>query len=274
MRACSLTLDSVFPNGASEADLLEIYRPRPGLPFTAMKFADGTRRLMWTTFTSQQIDIAVHHPEGKAYLSGILRTFARNGIRMIRLDAAGYAIKKPGTSCFMIPEVFDFIRELTDEAHHLGIEVLVELHGHHLDQIAVAKQVDRVYDFALPPLLLHALFMGTARYLKRWLGISPRNAITVLDTHDGIGIIDIGAAGEGKPALVPDDDLDRLVETIHEKCDHQSRQATGTVSSNLDLYQINCTYYDALGRSDRDYLIARAVQFFCPGVPRSIMVAY
>ncbi len=76
---------------------------------------------------------------------------------MIRLDAVGYAIKKPGTSCFMIPETFAFIAELTSQARALGIEVLVEIHSHYLKQIEIARQVDWVYDFALPPLVLHAL---------------------------------------------------------------------------------------------------------------------
>jgi sucrose phosphorylase len=58
------------------------------------------------------------------------------------------------------------------------------------------------------------------------------------------------------------------VETIHEKSGGQSRSATGQAASNLDLYQVNCTYYDALGRNDRDYLIARAIQFFAPGIPQ------
>ena len=126
--------------------------------------------------------------------------------------------------------------------------------------------------FALPPLILHALFNKTARYLKAWLAICPRNAVTVLDTHDGIGVIDIGAAleadGSELPGLIPSHELDALVETIHEKSGGQSRSATGNAASNLDLYQVNCTYYDALGRNDRDYLIARAIQFFAPGIPQ------
>ncbi|MFM2119131.1 MAG: hypothetical protein RL722_599, partial [Pseudomonadota bacterium] len=80
-----LTYDSVFPQGATEAELLAIYRPRPGLPFTFAALADGSKRLLWTTFTGQQVDIDVSHPQGQAYLDGILKTFAANGIRMVRL---------------------------------------------------------------------------------------------------------------------------------------------------------------------------------------------
>ena len=266
-----LGLDDVFPNGATEADLLAVYRPRPGMPCTVVPLNNGKRRLLWTTFTPSQLDINVLHPQGAAYLQGILQTFADNGIRMVRLDAVGYAIKKPGTSCFMLPETFDFIGAFAAQARALGIEVLVEIHAYHQRQIEIARQVDWVYDFALPPLVLHALFFHTSAPLKRWVAMRPNNALTVLDTHDGIGIIDIGADAadrSGRPGLVPPAELDALVERIHANSGGSSRQATGAAASNLDLYQVNCSFYDALARNDAAYLLARAIQFFMPGVPQ------
>ncbi len=266
-----LTLGAVFPTGATEEQLLKIYRPRPGLPFTYAILRNGEKRILWTTFTPKQVDIDVRHPQGVAYLRSILQAFRDAGITMIRLDAAGYAIKQPGSSCFMIPETYAFIGELSREANAMGIEVLVEIHSYYREQIAIAQRVDRVYDFALPPLILHALFNRTARALRAWLEISPRNCITVLDTHDGIGIVDVGADPAdrtGRPGLIPPAEIDALVETIHANSGGQSRQATGAAANNLDLYQVNCTYYDALGRDDTAYLIARAIQFFAPGVPQ------
>ena len=266
-----LTMDSIFPNGATETDLLTIYRPRPGLPFSYATLNNHQKRLLWTTFSKQQIDINVMHPQSKEYLQSVLRTLHDNGISMVRLDAIGYAVKKPGTSCFMIPETFAFIEYLTQQAAALEIEVLLEVHSHFRRQIEIARQVDRVYDFALPPLVLHAIFNQTARYLKQWLEISPRNAITVLDTHDGVGVIDIGVDSsdpQDGPGIIPTEELDALVEKIHTNTKGQSRLATGAAASNLDLYQVNCTFYDALGRNDRDYLLARAIQFFVPGVPQ------
>jgi len=263
-----LTYDRVFPHGATEAELLRIYRPRPGLPFTYTTLATGEKRLLWTTFTPQQIDIDVTHPEGKAYLDAILARFHAAGIRAIRLDAVGYAIKKPGTSCFMIPETFRFIDALTAQARALGIEVLVEVHSHYKRQVEIARQVDWVYDFALPPLVLHALYKADAAPLAAWLAVRPQNSITVLDTHDGIGVIDVGADGPENPGLLEQGDIHDLVETIHERSHDQSRQATGAAANNLDLYQVNCTYFDALGRDETLYLMARALQFFVPGIPQ------
>jgi sucrose phosphorylase len=266
-----LTRERVFPNGATAAELACIYRPRPGLPFTEVALECGEQAVLWSTFTSQQIDIDVFHAEGARYLNGILQQLAANGVSMIRLDAAGYAVKKAGSRCFMLPETMDFIGDFARRARQIGIEVLVEVHAHFQRQIEIARQVDWVYDFALPPLLLHAFEFGTSQHLASWIRLRPVNCLTVLDTHDGIGIIDIGAetaAGAELPGLVPPAQLDQLVEKIHRNSGGGSRLATGAAASNLDLYQVNCTYYDALGRDDQRYLVARAIQFFLPGIPQ------
>ena len=262
--------ENVFPDGIEEADLRRIYRPRPQNPFNEFTLDNGSQRLLWSTFSADQIDIDVRSRDGRAYLSSILEKFARHGVGLVRLDAVGYAVKTPGTSCFMTPETFDFIGDLTREVHGLGMEVLVEIHSHYAAQIEIAKRVDWVYDFALPPLILHALLGGTAAELKRWFEISPRNAITVLDTHDGIGVIDIGPASPVDPAsgLLDAASINSLVETIHENSGGESRAATGAAADNLDLYQVNCTYFDALGRDETLYLLARLIQFFAPGIPQ------
>jgi sucrose phosphorylase len=263
-----LTYDRVFPGGAREQDLVRIYRPRPGLPFTSVTPQSNQKRLLWTTFTPQQVDIDVEDPQGRAYLSAILKRFQSSRVRMVRLDAVGYAIKKAGTSCFMIPETYRFIESLGSEAHHLGMEVLVEIHSHYLQQLEIARRVDWVYDFALPPLILHSLSSRNSRALGDWLRVRPNNAVTVLDTHDGIGVIDVGAGREGEPGLLTPEEIDALVEAVHSRSGGQSRLATGAAANNLDLYQVNCTFYDAVGRRGHEYLVARAIQFFVPGIPQ------
>ena len=262
-----LNYNTVFPTGATEADLLSIYRPRPSLPFTMVKLNDGSTKLIWTTFTSNQIDIDVNSEIGIKYLEGILDTFQKGGVKMIRLDAAGYAIKEKGTSCFMIDETYEFIDKLTKKAKEKGIEVLVEIHSYYKTQIEIAKRVDYVYDFALPVLVLDTLFNKNASSLKKWLKVSPRNAITVLDTHDGIGIVDVGAEGDN-PGLIEGAILSKIVDQMHINSKGNSLKATGGAASNLDLYQVNCTYFDALGGDEKAYLMARAIQFFVPGIPQ------
>jgi sucrose phosphorylase len=265
-----LTFGSVFPAGASEADLLRVYRPRPGMPFTPIRYADGRRRMVWTTFTSAQLDLDVAHPRTRDYLYGILARLAENGVRLVRLDAVGYAVKTAGTSCFMTAGTLAFIAELSAHAHSLGLRVLSEVRSHYLHQLEIAPHVDRVYDFAIPSLLLHALFTGEDRRLRRWLEIRPANAVTVLDTHDGIGIVDVGPdrADPSVAGLLDRGEIDVLVERIHANSGGTSIRATLATGSNAETYQVNCTMYDAVARDDRRYLLARALQFFVPGVPQ------
>jgi sucrose phosphorylase len=265
-----LTLSAVFPAGATEEQLLQVYRPRPGLPLTPVTLRDGSRRLLWTTFTNRQADLDVRHEQTRSYLTQVIERLADSGVAMLRLDAVGYAVKTPGTSCFMTPDTFDFIDEITALARRCGVEVLVEVHSHYQRQVEIGRRVDWVYDFAVPPLVLHALFAGDSKPLRRWLDVRPHNAVTVLDTHDGIGVVDVGADAND-PALaglLEAEQLDALVERIHANSGGTSRRATGSAASNVDLYQVNCTYYDALGRDDRRYLLARLVQFFLPGIPQ------
>ena len=266
-----LAFDKVFPRGATERELLSVFRQSSTLPFTLTTLPDGERRVLWTTFTARQIDIDVESAAGQAYLDAILETFSRHGVRMIRLDAVGYAIKRAGSSCFLIPETYAFVDRLVERAHQFGVEVLAEIHSHNRDQIEMARHVDYVYDFALPPLLLHAFHFRTARHLQRWIAIRPRNALTVLDTHDGIGMIDIASDSQDPrqfPGLVPDSELRDVIEAVHEQTRGESRAASGVAAANVDENQVNTTFYDALGANDLKYLLARALQFFLPGVPQ------
>ena len=187
-----LTMSSVFPNGATEEDLAGIYRPRPGLPFTHYKFA-GKTRLVWVSFTPQQVDIDTDSDKGWEYLMSIFDQMAASHVSYIRLDAVGYGAKEAGTSCFMTPKTFKLISRLREEGVKRGLEILIEVHSYYKKQVEIASKVDRVYDFALPPLLLHSLNTGHVEPVAHWTDIRPNNAVTVLDTHDGIGVIDIGS---------------------------------------------------------------------------------
>ena len=191
-----LTKEDVFPDGMSDAEQAAIYRPRPGSCFTPITCGNGTTYDFWTTFTDNQIDINVKSAAGVAYLDNVLTKFSQNNVNIIRLDAAGYAIKEAGTNCFMLDQTFDYLDKLSSQANDLGMETIAEIHSHYQTQVEVAKRVNMVYDFALPPLILHSLFTNNSDALVQWLKISPRNCLTVLDTHDGIGIIDAGPMGD------------------------------------------------------------------------------
>ena len=263
-----LTLSSVFPDGATEDDLAAIYRPRPGLPFTAMTW--GTTTPGVDDVHAQQADLDVGSPASWQYLTTVMDTLVDAGVRMLRLDALGYAGKEAGTNCFMTATTRALTDRIVAYAHERGARILVEVHGHHRQQIEIAATVDYVYDFALPPLVLHALTAADLEPLAHWLDIRPQNTVTVLDTHDGIGIVDVGVSDlrPGEPGLLTADQIDALVERIHTNSGGTSRTATGAAASNLDLYQVNCTLYDALARDDRRHLLARLLQLFVPGIPQ------
>jgi sucrose phosphorylase len=110
-------------------------------------------------------------------------------------------------------------------------------------------------------LVLQALYDGTARNLKRWLSICPRRQFTTLDTHDGIGVVDV-------KDLMSDEEMERTRENVFSKGANVKRIYNTATYQNLDIYQINCTYYSALGEDDDAYLLARAIQFFTPGIPQ------
>jgi sucrose phosphorylase len=262
-----LGFDTVFPNGATEESITAFYRPRPGLPFTAYQSADGARHLVWTTFLPTQIDLDVAHPAATDYLRRVLRVLADAGVTTVRLDAVGYAVKTAGSDSFMTPETLRFVREITSLGRAEGLRVLVEVHAHYSQQLQVAPLVDLVYDFALAPLLLHSLGTGTVDALVRWLEVRPANAITVLDTHDGIGVIDAGPSGD-LPGLLSFDEMAAIFARAELATNGQSALASVTPAWARLPHQINATFFSVLGENATAYLLARAVQLWLPGEPQ------
>lgn len=264
-----LTMAAVFPDGATEEEISRIYRPSPGLPFTLLGLG-GRARMVWTTFSNRQIDLNIHHPATWEYLRTIIDRLTSAGVDCLRLDAIGYVGKQAGTNCFLTDDCRAFIRRVSDYAHTRGARILIEVHGHYRQQADIAPDVDLVYDFALPPLVLHALYAHDPAPLGRWLSQRPHNAVTVLDTHDGIGIIDAGpnALMPAQPGLLTAAQTGNLVESIHAAGGETSRAATAAPIAGMELHQVNCTFYDALGADDDRYLLARLIQLFVPGIPQ------
>jgi sucrose phosphorylase len=260
-----LTYDAVFPEGAGETEITAFYRPRPGLPFTPYAVA-GSRRLVWTTFMPSQVDLDVRHPAALAYLDRIVGALAAAEVDVVRLDAVGYAVKTPGSDSFMTAETLVFVEELAARLRAAGLRVLVEVHAHYSQQLAIAPLVDLVYDFAVPGLLLHALGDGDVAPLLRWLEIRPANAVTVLDTHDGIGIIDAGPAG-GMPGLITEDDMRRIFERASVATGGHSDLASVVPQWASMPHQINATFPSVVD-DDEAYVLCRAIQVLLPGEPQ------
>jgi len=260
-----LTFDTVFPDGGDEEGITSFYRPRPGLPFTAYN-VDGKRRLVWTTFMPSQVDIDIKHPAGLAYLDRVLDALQSGGVKVVRLDAVGYAVKTPGTDSFMTDETLEFVKEITENIQSRGMRVLVEVHAHFSQQLAISPLVDLIYDFQTAPLLLHSIFTGTVDRLAKWFEIRPDNCLNVLDTHDGYGVIDGGPIG-GREGLISQEEMAHIFEVAEKNTAGHSAKAS-VVPQWFDLpHQINATLPNIIA-DDAAYVLSRAVQFFLPGEPQ------
>ena len=260
-----LTFDTVFPNGGDEEGITSFYRPRPGLPFTAYNVA-GKRRLVWTTFMPSQVDIDIKHPAGLAYLDRVLDALESGGVKVVRLDAVGYAVKTPGTDSFMTDETLEFVAEITEKIKSRGMRVLVEVHAHYTQQLAISPLVDLIYDFQTAPLLLHSIFTGNVDRLSTWFKIRPSNCLNVLDTHDGYGVIDGGPIG-GREGLITQEEMAHIFEIAKRNTEGHSAIAS-VVPQWFELpHQINATLPNIIA-DDMAYVLARAVQFFLPGEPQ------
>lgn len=136
-----------------------------------------------------------------------------------------------------------------------------EIHEHYTIPMKISDQGFWVYDFALPVLTLHALYNHDGQYLKHWLEMCPMKQFTTLDTHDGIGIVDV-------KDLLPDEEIEKVKEQMYSQGANVKKIYSSEAYHNLDIYQVNTTYYSALGNNDKAYLLARAIQFFAPGIPQ------
>jgi len=237
-----------------------IYKRKPRAPYVEAQFADGTSEKVWCTFGEEQIDINVRSDRAQRFFRETLTDMVANKAAIIRLDAFAYACKRAGGSCFFEqPDTSDLLNAMQEV---VGADVLVlpEIHEHYTMQMKVSQMGYWVYDFALPVLTLHALYSGDGQYLKRWLDMCPKHQFTTLDTHDGLGIVDV-------KDLLPDDQTDWVKEKMFSEGANVKRIYNTEAYNNLDIYQVNTTYYSALGNDDAAYDLARAIQFFAPGIP-------
>ena len=118
-----------------------------------------------------------------------LTSLASHGVRIVRLDAVGYVIKKPGTTCFMVePEIYDFLDWVTGVAGTVGLVVLPEVHDSYATHERLSAHGYWTYDFVLPALLLSAFRSGSTEALRSHLARSPERQFTMLDCHDGIPV--------------------------------------------------------------------------------------
>ncbi len=252
-----------WPNGEPTAEEVAILNKRKNhAPCVDIRFNDGSSEKIWCTFSDEQIDLNMESKITWDFVEKSLHHLMNNGASMIRLDAFAFATKKYGTSCFFIePEMWDLMSRVQKILDEQNIPMLPEIHDHYKVQLKIADKGYPIYDFALPVLVLHSLYTGSTKRLKDWFKICPSNQYTTLDTHDGIGTVDVYD-------LITEEELNNVI-NMTEKCGANFKMDFSAKAKDKPVvYQINCTYYSALENKDNAYLLARAIQFFAPGVPQ------
>lgn len=252
-----------FPPGRpTQEDIDLIYKRKDKAPFQTVHFEDGTTEEVWNTFGEEQIDLDVNKAIVKEFIRETIKDMASHGCSLIRLDAFAYAVKKLDTNDFFVePEIWDLLDEVRAEAAKYQVELLPEIHEHYSIQMKIANHDYFVYDFALPMVVLYSLYSGKSNRLANWLKMSPMKQFTTLDTHDGIGVVDARD-------LLTDEELDYTSEQLYKVGANVKRVYSSEKYNNLDIYQINSTYYSALGNDDASYLLSRILQCFAPGIPQ------
>ncbi|WP_319525965.1 sucrose phosphorylase [uncultured Desulfosarcina sp.] len=258
-----LSFNKLSPTGEiSEADLALVYTRKPRPPYTIIQRADGSKEKVWCTFDYEQIDLDWNSPKTHEVMRRYLINLSRTPAKMIRMDAFAYSTLKLGTNCFFLePQVWELLEWLQDYVSPFGVEILPEVHEHYSYHRKISDHGYWTYDFSLPMLVLHTLYHHTSRSLRQWLAICPRKQVTTLDTHDGIGVVDVAD-------LLTPEELQRTLDGLDEKGANTRKIFSGPEYENLDVYQVNCTYFSALECNENAYIAARAIQFFTPGIPQ------
>lgn len=263
-----------FTTVEGDPDLSSVVRPRALPLLTGIETARGLRRV-WTTFSADQADLNFREPGVMRALSDVLLFYLAQGARYIRLDAIGFIWKEAGTTCLHLPQAHALVRAwraLADGAAP-GARLVTETNVPHADNISYFgdghNEAGMVYNFALPPLVLHTLTTGDASVLTRWAKTletpSPGTAFfNFLASHDGIGL---------NPArgLLSGEEIGRLVDLAHRAGGYAGMKSMPDGSQAP--YELNVNYFDALAAGQdeaaavRRFTTAHAIALCLSGVP-------
>ena len=210
-----------------------------------------------------QMDLNIKSPLVWEYYDDTLCTLAEYGAKIVRLDAFAYAPKEPGEKNFLNePGTWNLLERIQQLADKYELTLLPEIHSSYEEKTyeILSQKGYMAYDFFLPGLIIDAFEEQSGEMLEKWaqeILDKQINVVNMLGCHDGIPLLDL-------KGLIKDEQIQRLIDTV---------VGRGGVVKNLHgqknvYYQVNATYYSALGEDDRKMLIARAVQLFMPGKPQ------
>ncbi|MDR1179077.1 MAG: sugar phosphorylase [Spirochaetales bacterium] len=254
-------------------DVSEVFRPRTHPLLTEFKTASGPK-LVWTTFSEDQVDLNYANPAVLAEMLGIFLMYIEKGARIIRLDAIAYLWKELGTPCLHHPRthaVVKLLRAITDEICPWVI-IITETNVPHQENISYFGSGDEarmVYQFALPPLVLHACIRGDSRFLQEWAKsvVLPEGGCTFFNfcaSHDGVGVLP--AKG-----ILPEKELEEVITEIEKRGGLISYKTSA--NGNIP-YELNINYFSAIAEESLDvplrarkFIASQSILLAMPGVP-------
>jgi sucrose phosphorylase len=262
-------------------DLSMVVRPRALPLLTPVETADGTRHV-WTTFSDDQIDLNYANPQVLLEIVDLLLFYVAQGAEIIRLDAIAYLWKEIGTPCIHLPQthrVVKLFRAVLDAAAP-GTLLITETNVPHQENVSYfgrplpqggTDEAQLVYQFPLPPLVMHSLLTGSARVLSQWAaGLETPPQATFFNftaSHDGIGVMP--ARG-----LLSEAEIQALVDATLAHGGRVSYKANPDGSRTV--YELNISYFDALSdpaadeppeRQVRRFLVSQAIMLAMAGLP-------
>jgi sucrose phosphorylase len=264
------------PDELTASQRSKIFRPRTSDILTRFETLCGPR-YVWTTFSADQVDFNFRNPEVLLRIIDGLLFYVRHGADILRLDAVTYIWAEPGTECVHLPETHEIVKLIREvmETAASGVALITETNVPHADNVSYfgdgTDEAHMVYNFALPPLVLHTFYRADATAISRWAAAlrapSPTTAFfNILDTHDGIGLM-------GVKGILPSADIDHIVRTAQARGAYVSYKTTA--GQKVEPYEINSTWWSAVNAApDEDiefqvkrYLASRSLALVIPGVP-------
>jgi len=223
-----------------------------------------------------QMDLNAQSREVWDFYEETLKKLRDHGGRLVRLDAFAYLHKEPGEiNFFNKPGTWEYLARLKRIADKYDLILLPEIHSEYGSRLheEVAGEGFPIYDFFFPGLVIDALDRGTNVPLLRWIReIRTKNirTINMLGCHDGIPVLDLRGkkvGGKYSKGLLSDEAIDAVIDEIMDR-GGRVKNLYGPDGKKISYYQINATFFSALGEDERKLRLARAIQMFMPGIPQ------
>ncbi|WP_203256403.1 sucrose phosphorylase [Hyunsoonleella ulvae] len=263
----------------------KLFMRKSGLPVLKVSFPDGSEEPYWNTFYQKinpdnsvlgQMDVNATSQLVWDFYKDTLQKVSSYGCKILRLDAFAYLHKAVGASNFFNkPGTWDYLERIKQIADKNNLTLLPEIHAEYGTYLhdEVAKKGYQIYDFFLPGLMIHTIEKKDNTALLNWANeiiIKGYKTVNMLGCHDGIPVLDLKGKeldGTYYKGLLLDEDIEDIMNIIIER-GGRVKNLYGPDGKKISYYQVNATFFSALGEDEQKLLLARAIQIFMPGIPQ------